>query len=84
MRVYNITEEEYEDLYSDPCCRICGEPETQVVYGKVKYLAVDHCHEKGHVRGLLCQSCNVGLGAFQDDADRLLAAARYLLKERIW
>jgi len=81
MRIYNLTDEEYDNLYSDPRCHICGEQETQVVYGKVKELSVDHCHDGGHVRGLLCQSCNVGLGAFQDDVGKLLAAVQYLLNE---
>ena len=39
---------------------------------------VDHCHESGKVRGLLCRECNVGLGHFGDSREVLLSAADYL------
>ena len=51
-------------------CEICGNPEAELV--------VDHCHASGRVRGLLCNQCNVGVGMFLEDPDRMRAAIRYL------
>lgn len=52
-------------------CAICGEPDKQ-------RLAVDHNHETGVVRGLLCRLCNLGLGHFKDRPGVLTKAAKYL------
>lgn len=61
-------------------CAICGVAMT----GENRKLVphVDHCHDTGLVRGLLCQSCNVGLGRFEDNVDRLEAALRYLRQHK--
>ena len=39
---------------------------------------LDHCHDTGEIRGLLCHRCNMGLGLFKDDCLRLQRAIRYL------
>lgn len=56
-------------------CGICGEVPTE---GWRRALAVDHCHSSGKVRALLCQPCNMGLGAFKDRCDLLESAIEYL------
>lgn len=75
---YNLTEDEYQKMLSeqDFRCAICGSRS-----GRRKSshpLLVDHDHETGEVRGLLCQPCNSALGMFEDDTDRMLKAIDYL------
>jgi hypothetical protein len=41
---------------------------------------IDHDHETGEVRGLLCRACNTLLGCVQDDAKLLGRAINYLIK----
>lgn len=54
-------------------CAICkGQP------SRTKRLHIDHDHVTNHVRGLLCDSCNLALGKFRDDPELLRAAAAYL------
>lgn len=64
----------------DNKCAICKQQETYVIRGIELSLAVDHCHESGKVRELLCGQCNRVLGMANDDPDRLRAAADYLDK----
>lgn len=60
-------------------CAICR---TDQFGGRGKQLVVDHDHESGLIRGLLCDACNVGLGRFKDNADSLHAAILYLARYR--
>jgi hypothetical protein len=57
-------------------CAICGV--LDVVAPGNGALAVDHCHETGRVRGLLCSICNTSLGGFRDDPELLQRAVNYL------
>ena len=81
QRVFGLEEGEYEALLESQSgvCAICGERETNTYKGKIRSLAVDHCHETKRVRGLLCMNCNTLLGKAKDDPNRLIAAALYLL-----
>lgn len=54
-------------------CAICGEP--------MRRPYLDHDHDTGAIRGVLCPSCNTGLGYFRDEAERLEAAAAYLREQ---
>lgn len=83
LEKYKITPNQYDAMSEAQgwLCAICNQPERSRFKGKLRRLAVDHCHETGRVRGLLCCSCNRALGYFGDDAKRLEAAVAYLRKE---
>lgn len=79
---YNITLEEYNDILKkqNNVCLICEKEESnkKKKTNSVIKLAVDHCHKTGKIRGLLCTSCNTGLGNFKDDILLLDKALNYL------
>lgn len=77
---YGISAHEYLGLLEAQggVCAICGNPETKIHKGAPILLSVDHNHETGEIRGLLCSACNMGLGSFRDDRDLLQKAADYL------
>ena len=71
-RRYNMTVEEYVERVNEQqgACAICRTFTPR--------LCVDHSHETGANRGLLCHKCNVALGHFNDDIQLLLNAINYL------
>ncbi len=78
MTRYGITHESYEDRLAanGGGCEICGSksPRTK----SVTTFAVDHDHQTGGVRGILCHPCNWTLGYAFDDPAILRKAAKYL------
>ena len=73
---YGITIEDYNRLFEehDGCCAICGRHQTELV----RKLHIDHDHNTGKIRGLLCYNCNDGLGRFRDNPELLNKAVEYL------
>jgi hypothetical protein len=75
---YGLTREILETFGTE--CHICGrESSADRKHGR---LHVDHDHATGKVRGLLCKSCNTGLGAFEDNLDLMFKAMGYIEKHR--
>lgn len=72
---YGIKREEYERILAEQngVCAICEQP-----CSTGRNLAVDHNHETGEIRGLLCSKHNMALGLFADDQSLLLKAVEYL------
>ena len=75
---FGITLVDYDRMLAEQrgVCKICKMGST--CKGKPERLSVDHNHETGKVRGLLCRRCNRALGAFRDNPDVLRAAIEYL------
>lgn len=61
FRAYGLTRAQFDDLLirSAGCCEIC---DTQFGEARETKMCIDHDHATGHVRGLLCMKCNLGLG----------------------
>jgi len=83
---YKITLKEYQLLSKNQKnrCSICGNKETAIEprTNKIRGLAVDHNHETGKVRGLLCGKCNRGIGFFQENINFLQKTIDYLKNDR--
>jgi len=82
-REWNMSLDEYNAMLEkqNGVCAICKKPELST-RGRAtsQSLAVDHCHETGKIRELLCMDCNQTLGKFNDDPSWFIAASEYLIK----
>lgn len=79
--LYGITLDEYEGMVTAQggACAACGDIPTPLAhYTNGEPLVVDHDHQTGRVRGLLCNACNIVLGHAKDDPSRLIKACLYL------
>lgn len=76
IKRYRITPDEYDALLASQAgvCAVCG----GLPGGRRKNLDVDHDHDTGQVRGLLCNRCNLVLGKVQDDSELLNLLAEYV------
>jgi len=81
---YGVDARRYQQMLVEQngVCAVCGQQERHAdgLTGKQKDLAVDHCHDTGAVRALLCSACNTAIGLFNDDPKLLGAAKEYLAK----
>ena len=73
---YGLSRKDWEKLCEDYSCKICGKDDD----GE---LCVDHDHNTGKVRGLLCHTCNKGLGLLYDSPKLLRNAITYLNQETV-
>jgi hypothetical protein len=74
-RKYGITIAEYDRMFEEQngVCAICGEPRPEE-----RTLHIDHDHQTGVIRGLLCFRCNNALGDFREEYELFQRAADYL------
>jgi hypothetical protein len=79
LKKYDMTLKDFDLMLAKQkgVCKICGK-EPKGMQNSKKYLCVDHNHETGKVRGLLCGSCNVALGLFKHDMELLKNGINYL------
>ena len=76
MKKHGITAEQYDAMFlrQDGKCAICAVE----MWNAYNRLSIDHDHQTGRVRGLLCRKCNAGIGCLGDDIELLAAAIAYL------
>lgn len=75
LKKYGLTEESYQVLLESQngVCAIC-----KSVCSRSKGLSVDHSHETGKVRGLLCSACNLALGNIRENIDSMKNMIKYI------
>jgi len=70
-KTYGITRDEFKQMVADGSgCEVCG----------FEHVVLDHCHDSGVIRGLLCNKCNQALGSLKDDPKRIVKLSEYMFK----
>lgn len=77
---FGLTIEQWDALYEEQGgrCTLCGNGR-----GNYHELSVDHDHDTGKIRGLLCGPCNMGIGQLRDDPELLERAAMYIREHKV-
>ena len=85
LNKYGLTVERYDEMWAEQSgkCVICSVGMVNIhtdgdSKNKSNTANIDHCHDTGKVRGILCATCNKGLGLFYDRVDLLENAINYL------
>ena len=82
LKRFGLTVEQYHAMVTaqNTRCAICQSESTKNAASP--FFRIDHCHATNTFRGLICDRCNIGLGAFQDRPSVMFAAAQYLLRHQ--
>lgn len=77
MSKYKLTLRQVDEILKSQngLCAICRSP---VLLGGKGGAKIDHCHKTNIIRGILCSTCNTGLGHFKDSINNLCEAIKYL------
>ncbi len=82
---YGITIEQYESMLESQngLCKLCGKPEwIKANFSEdIRLLSVDHCHDTGRIRGLLCGNCNTAIGILGDTEQSIERVYKYMKGE---
>ena len=85
QKKYGITIDQFQQmlLTQNGVCACCNLPEwrTDKRTGKLRALCVDHDHETGRVRALLCDDCNVAVGRIKEEPSRAMLLYKYLQEQ---
>lgn len=75
LRLYGITQERFHEILRDQgaACPICTDALVEL-----SKIHIDHCHDTGRVRGLLCGRCNQAIGLLREDVNSMQRAIAYV------